>query len=210
MKVPPYCNKNNSQNFTSRKLPRYLYHITNTKALEGINSSGGLNAFKNDYHFLQPGIFLFDLDNFLKYWNGTKIGDREVSYTAEIVERAAKSYNLACLRFSCDSLDISSLFVRSIKRLFSTIDTFDDLHHLQKGDTALKRRLYNQRKEPVEYIYTKFLPLNEAQISTGKKVPGFISLPYSEQRKASIEALASVFEDSPEKVAIQKQLDKLV
>lgn len=180
------CNYNTLQLFQTigkHKIPRYLYHFTNSYCYREILSSGALKPFTHDFFIPNKNIFFIDLGDFIKNWNKIKL---EPSYSEldKLLDFVGRR-DIVLLRIPTDKLNLKNLRIRSQKTAYScekimsenekilqnmkNNSKFDfrtllhkflkekcgtkSFNHMTKGDDAIYSKLYQQRKEALEYFY---------------------------------------------------------
>ena len=144
--------------FTSKgkKIPRYLYHVTNEKNYNSIMKDGVIKTSHDSYlESNLNGVFLFDLKNFLKHWCNTwfSVSEGLISLSQALFSRSAyREPKIVVLRIPTKNLDTKNLRCR--------VELDDEMPeaHILNGDTALNQKHYTRNKRPIEYIYQKVIP----------------------------------------------------
>lgn len=164
--------QSNSISFQSRKVPRFIYHLTNQHAYAEMCKDGFIRCSEKDPYLEHPGVFAIELRNFLKHWKHNKDWDETAELLQESVFRNAarwiKSFNeaknrLVILKIPTDSLNPEKLKIRSQNEFFrfkmnKTKKSYPN-EHLRGYTPANKSRLYKNRKEAIEYIYQDPIPI---------------------------------------------------
>jgi len=152
--------------------PRYLYHLTSSENAHRIITDGVLVATNEG--LMKDSIFLFDLENFLKFWN---IRPKKYDYKPiknALLDRVANSSgNISLFRIDTSKINKEFLKIRSQNYIFAQ-ERLDELKkaiqkrgssdkltqkekrrfsHYLYGENANLANLYKQRKESIEYIY---------------------------------------------------------
>lgn len=186
-----------SQNFQSRKIPRYIYHITNQRAYKSMleNDKAILPSTKDPYN-LHEGVHAIELSNFFKRWGFHKDWESE-KFAGETLResllRAATRWRksqlegkdeLVILKIPTDKLDTGKLKIRSQNRFFKFMYNKNKKsnpdEHLRCETPATEAKRYKQRKEAIEFIYQDSIPINIVEpIGQKLNVPEFrLSLEY--------------------------------
>lgn len=207
----------NNISFQSRKVPRYIYHLTNQKAYTEMCNDGFIRCSENDPYLDKPGVFAIELTNFFKRWKHNKDWDETAETLQESllrnVVRWTKSFNeaknqLVILKIPTDALTPEKLKIRSQNEFFRfKINRTKKSHpnmHLRGYTPATKSRLYKNRKEAIEYIYQDSIPIeivtpigNRVNIPTLRQSTDF----NSENPPKSI--LTHLLEGTPESKALR-------
>lgn len=161
----------------SRKIPRYIYHMTNRANYESIMKDGFIRMGDSNLH-VDNGVYAFDLCNFFKRWKVNKdwgYDDLQRIILRHIVKWFENSKSgqgdLVILRLQTANLDIDKLAVRSMNRLFKFEDSeqkisdisYSLLTHLTGGTSAKETPKYTMRKEAIEFIYKDNIPIENVQ-----------------------------------------------
>lgn len=152
---------NTSINFYSRKVPRYLYHLTSTDCLNKIKESGKIKIAPDTLGFKKSGIFLLELENFAKYWKPNKDWDfNNLAY--DLLKQCSNgTMTLSLIRIPVDKLDKNILRIRSLNKLFRANER--SLHETE-GISATESKKYKAKKNAIEYIYPKEININNIEI----------------------------------------------
>ncbi len=169
--------QNNPGFGNSRKIPRYIYHMTSKANYESMLNDGFIKLGESKLH-IDKGIYAFDLCNFFKRWKKDKdwgYDDLQRAILRHIVRwfQSASSGkgDLVILKIPTSKLDSDKLFVRSMNRLFKfeeSQESFNELSfslqkHLRGCTPAKEAPLYKRRKEAIEFIYKDNIPLENVQ-----------------------------------------------
>ena len=158
MQVYNYTSEKNFITSKGKKIPRYLYHVTNEKNYNSIMKDGVIKTSHDAYlESNLNGVFLFDLKNFLKFWCNTwfSVSDSLVSLSMALFSRCAyRNPKIVILRIPTKNLDTNNVRCR--------VELEDEMPdaHIKNGDTALNQKHYTRNKKPIEYIYQKVIPAN--------------------------------------------------
>lgn len=167
-------NFNNSThpNFGSKKIPRYLYHLTTAKNYQSMLNDKELKT-SND---AIKGVYMLDLKNFFKSWCNIPIirwGDRE-NLASDILRHVVydRCDRGVLLRVPTKLLDRQKLLIRSqtlsiamhdeyeFRRVYNQWDLKGDLpegrfRYYFTGESAVKAHKSKKQAEAIEYIYPK-------------------------------------------------------
>lgn len=204
--------------FQSRKVPRFIYHLTNQHAYTEMCNDGFIRCSENDPYVERPGVFAIELTNFLKRWKHHNDWDEGAETLQESllrnVVRWTKSFNkaknqLVILKIPTDALNPEKLKIRSQNEFFRfkmnrTKKSYPN-KHLCGYTPAVKSRLYKNRKEAIEYIYQDQIPIkialpigNSVDIPMLRKSIGF------DFNNPSKSILTHLLEGTPESKALQE------
>ena len=136
--------------FSSKKIPRYLYHLTDPMSAEKILKDGRI--LKSDFTlgFREKAVFLFDLKNFTKRWNRNKIWEGNDLAKDLLIHCSNDSLNLTLLRIPTDKLKKEDLRIRNLNHLFKLMKK---TKHVKEGAPATESKRYKARKLAIEYLY---------------------------------------------------------
>ncbi|MBE7703938.1 MAG: hypothetical protein E7Z89_07810 [Cyanobacteria bacterium SIG28] len=170
-------------NFGRKKIPRYIYHFTRKYSYEKMLSDGYLCGTTRDGYIDQSAIFAVDLQNFFKNWGINKVWNDErypeplwqalldkVGCKSEVLNVWVNKF--AILKIPTKNLDKEKLKIRSQKTFFkqrasknqeAEID-INEQKHLKGMTPATKSRIYNNRKEAIEYIYLDDIPIDKVEV----------------------------------------------
>lgn len=197
--------------------PRYLYHLTSAENAQRINSEGVLVA--SNEGLMKESIFLFDLENFLKFWNLRPAKYKGKPIKNALIDRVAQeSGDIAVFRIDTDKIDKETLKIRSqdfifeperlelfksIVRARGGIDKLskcekDRFAHYFCGDDANKANLYKQRKESIEYVY----PFDILRSGFEKIGETTVKKETSNKEQDAFVILNNLFEGKPEQKAV--------
>ena len=176
---------NNSNNvvFSSKKIPRYLYHITTKANAEKIKQSGFIDL-TTDYLSRKQGIYLFEMQNFIRQWGGLSGGNNAPFLSKktffEYMLRKKTKQNISILKISTENLDANKLFIRSQDILFDMCQKYqsefrsrnpilqEKFPHLFNFDKAKNNKRYKAKGHSIEFIYTDKIQIdNVKEIGNG-------------------------------------------
>lgn len=189
----------NNQNFQSRKIPRYIYHLTSNENYNSMLKDGFINKEGMPRLYIEKGIYTLELSNFFKFWGKNKdwgYDNLQSMILRHIVKWIATSEpeksKLVILKIPTSKLDTQKLSIRSLNKLFNFVDNHDYIieaseelqTHLKGKTPATEAPLYKMRKEAIEYIYNENIPMknveqigNIVNIPSLRKNPKFILNP---------------------------------
>ena len=166
----------------SRKVPRFLYHMTNKKNYESIMGQGVLKMSDE----IVNGVYTIELTNFLKRWRSHKSwkdvwGD---SLQLALLEHTAKgSDDIVLLKIPTANLDTSKLAIRSQSTYFSWYD---------KNKSAIEKFVYETDVNSInksyeekfrDYIKEKAKNTKEGKMIIGE-VPAYLNKHYMQKKHA--------------------------
>lgn len=170
--------------FERRKVPRYVYHLTNEKAYDSILQDGFIKTSDKDAYTHKAGIFTIDLFNFFKFWGSHKdwdLGDKETLRESllRIAAKWIKTYdekkgNLVVLKIPTSSLNTDEFSIRSQNMFFRHMlkEPNPPIHSLpeKEKNNITGRTLANsdfgkklRKHEASEYIYFENIPANNIE-----------------------------------------------
>lgn len=175
--------------FCSRKIPRNIYHITNNYAYKLMQQEGYLRG-DFDYFINEKSIFAIDLENFTKFWKNNQ-NNQENSLQENLLRKAVRwvksaikgKNELVILQIPTEALDPNKLFIRTQKKFFNYLGLQKSrariIHNIDKmhlfGEIPARySRLYNGKKQAIEYIYKDDIDINLIkQIGKIVNIPDF-------------------------------------
>lgn len=166
--------------FGCRKIPRFLYHLTQSGKLEYIEKYGIRQSKAEEDNYI-TGVYLFDLKNLVRNWDSISLNGEDDLRMALIkhVMKAYSQLNLALLKIPTANLDPNALVLRRLHKLFEAQNSkeFDrveshlritgevlpnNFEHVFNGAPAADARLYTN--EPIEYIYKGPVDMANAEV----------------------------------------------
>ena len=163
----------NSTIIGKHKIPRYLYHITPSQNIGAIKTEG-LSTTEDD--LFGEGIFLFDIANFLKFWNKN---NKNMNYAEQLLKYIGRNNtDVSLLRVNTENLDKTDIVIRNQETLFEVNNKYSDINNIYDaynkkeisdslmdeisiGLPAVVANQFDRKKLPIEYIYDKGIsPLN--------------------------------------------------
>lgn len=201
-----------NQTFQHRKVPRYIYHLTNQKAYKSMLADGAIMPSQIDPYNLHQGVHAIELSNFFKFWGHNKAWDEKGEALQESLLRQAARWiksaiegknKLVILKIPTDQLDQDKLKVRSQNRFFQfklkDRFNFNPNEHLRCETPATEARRYKNRKEAIEYIYQDKIPIHLAEpVGNIVDIPALRSSREFDKNNPVKEILKHVFEGSSE------------
>ena len=187
-----------------KKIPRYLYHVTNEKNYNSIVKDGIIKTSPDAYPESNlNGVFLFDLKNFLKYWCNTWFSTYEGLLTLSMAQFSRSAYRepkIVVLRIPTKNLDTKNLRCRV------ELDNEMPETHIINGDTALNQKHYTRNRRPIEYIYQKVIPANIVKKVGNANidiiVDNMLETNTYSRANYSWQILKNLFQSSPEENAV--------
>ena len=187
-----------------KKIPRYLYHVTNEKNYNSIVKDGIIKTSPDAYPESNlNGVFLFDLKNFLKYWCNTWFSTYEGLLTLSMALFSRSAYRepkIVVLRIPTKNLDTKNLRCRV------ELDNEMPETHIINGDTALNQKHYTRNRRPIEYIYQKVIPANivnkVGNADIDMIVDNMLETNTYSRANYSWQILKNLFQSSPEENAV--------
>ena len=171
---------NNSNNvvFSSKKIPRYLYHMTTKTNAEKIKQSGFINL-TTDYLSGKQGVYLFEMQNFIRQWGGLSSGNKAPYLSKKTffkhLLRKKPEQNISVLRIDTRNLDENKLFIRSQDILFDVAQKYESEYrpqnpillerfpHLFNFDKAKNTKRYKSKRHSIEFVYTDKIQINNVE-----------------------------------------------
>ena len=169
-------------NIAKRRIPKYIYHLTNKESYEKMLASGEIKMSK-DVNF--NGVFAIELPNFFKRWCASDLGKSLIRQTSKYSDR------LVLLKIPTEKLKYENLFMRSQDSYFAKQKNLTDIYreakqngkdintmlrswvdkycgddyarHIQGQTPASYAAKFKQNKEPIEYIYKDIIPMNNVE-----------------------------------------------
>ena len=168
---------NSNINFTSRKIPRFIYHFTNQNSYQKMCQDGFIKTTDCDMYLKGEGVFMVDWTNFCKRWGydkswgekGTTLQESLIRIAAKWIQAFIKGKNeLVILKIPTEKLKRSKLVIRSQQKFFDVKENdknFNSLsdnlkEHLSGFTPATEYKTFAKRKEAVEFIYKEDIPIN--------------------------------------------------
>lgn len=149
-----------TQNFGSRKIPRYLYHITDSQSFAKIKDTGKIKKSIYTLDFEKPAVFLFELKNLTKRWNKNYKWYNNNLAEELLFQCAHNLPNIVILKIPVAKLIKNDLRIRSLRELLSSSKNTD---HVTSGAPASQSKKYKTKKEPIEYIYPHEISFNDVE-----------------------------------------------
>lgn len=194
-----------------QKIPRYIYHFTRQSRYESMLKDGYLKASSLDGYMERPAVFAVDLQNFFLNWGFNKAWNNEYQpeplYQSLIMKMSSPENVLsswmckfAILKIPTKILDKNKLKIRSQKTFFEQIHLENPFEikdtqirkHLRGEISASKARLFNNRKEAIEYIYLDDIPIEHVE-----KLNKFVEEPIIHNKDCNyINLLASLLKNT--------------
>lgn len=173
---------NSNISFGHKKIPRYIYHFTRQQKYESMLRDGYLKAMECDAYLKQPAVFAVDLQRFFKNWGFSNAWNNKYEpdplYQSLLMKVAYPETpfstwlnQFAILKIPTKILDKNKLKIRSQKTFFEQMSTDNPLEikdiqilkHMSGETSAIKARLFNNRKEAIEYIYLDDIPIEQVE-----------------------------------------------
>ena len=164
----------------SRKVPRFLYHMTNKKSYESIMDEGVLKMSDE----IVNGVFTIELTNFFKRWKSHKSwqkiwGD---SLQEGLLKHTSKdSDDIVMLKIPTINLDTSKLSIRSQNTLFSWFEENDS--NIRKFVSEIDANTANEEEMVRNYIKTKAKNTKEGKMLIGE-IPAYLNKCYMQKKLA--------------------------
>lgn len=171
-------------NFEHRKVPRYIYHLTNEEKYNSILKDGFIKTSDKDPYAHFNGLFTIEMKNFFKFWGKHKDWDEGDGKTLryDLLRAVVRWYNtmfegtnkLVILRIPTDKLNKDKLAIRS-QNVFFKYNVNRKEYSLTSVSESFKNNLHGKtqafsqegkklrKKEACEYIYYENIPINDIQ-----------------------------------------------
>lgn len=200
-----------------KKAPRYLYHFTTENHLNEIKNSKILKANIDGSSDFLGGVFMVDMQNFVKNWNKFFIIDDISILTCLFAHISGNSKKIACLKVPTANLK-NDIIIRSqenlIKRFSNNKNQAESVKEIfSKVD---KYKLYQRNNHSIEYIHQGDIPLKDVEIVGVQKIPTRLKKFFSDFSKTytseikgkdanndALELLKSFFSGKPESKAFK-------
>lgn len=182
MQIQNTQQQNNAMCFGNKKVPRYIYHFTRREYYDSMLRDGCIRSLNIDSFIDKPAIFAVDLQQFFKNWGFNNAWNNkfqpEPLYQSLLMKVATPDKNFsewlnkfAILKIPTKILDKDKLKIRSQKTYFEQIHSENPFEikdeftkKIMSAETpATKARLYNNRKEAIEYIYLDKIPIEQVE-----------------------------------------------
>lgn len=146
-------------------IPKSLYHITHSRNIPKIQSEG-LKLTEDDY--FGEGVFMFELSNFLKYWQQN---NNSINMAKELFKYIGRrGTDISLVKIKTKNLNKQDLFIRDQKPLCFINQKYKDINEVYRaysrkeipeslmdevsiGHPANDAELFNKQKAAIEYIY---------------------------------------------------------
>ena len=114
------------------KIPRYIYHLTNSRSYKSMIETGVIKASPWDDFIGEKAVFATDLQNLFKCWGKRSHPSRPNTLQENLILQTARGQDgIVILRIPTSKLDSDKLFIRSQDRLF-------DWYFSKEGEEAMK------------------------------------------------------------------------
>lgn len=208
MKITP----NQINNITRKKAPRYLYHFTTEGNLNKIKHTKTIKANYDGSLELSEGVFMVDLQNFIKNWSKFNIHEDISLLTCLLGQTSKHKTKIACLKIPTSKLE-NDIIIRSQNSLFKRFD--DNLNRANSVNEIFskveKYKLYQRNGHSIEYMHKGDIPFEYAEVVSIKKMPkklkqffddfwkiGKSEISGTEANKLSLEFLKNIFTNKAE------------
>lgn len=149
------------ENFTSRKVPRYLYHLTSIEGLKKIQESNAIKTTNFTLGLNYPAVFLFELKNFTKNYTSQKDwGFTNLAFDL-LSQCAHNTLSLVLMRIPVGKLDKNKLKIRNLNEL---LKSSRNTYHTMEGAPAQYAKRYKAKRKSIEYIYPQEIPFKEVEV----------------------------------------------
>ncbi len=177
MNITSQLQSNNTGFEGSKKIPRYIYHMTTKSKYESIMRDGFIKMSGSKLN-VEKGVYAFDLCNFFNCWGKHKdwgYEDLQRIILRHIVKWFSSARegtsDLVIFKIPTANLDSEKLSIRSMNKLFKFEESGQKISELApslqkhlRGDTPAKEApLYKMRKEALEFIYKDDIPVENCQ-----------------------------------------------
>lgn len=203
--LPKNCVK-----YGKHKVKRYLYHMTSEKNYDNMLKTGSISTTRDSY-LDYSGVFMTELENLAKYWRTSKLWNQLIPENKDgiflslaLLNQVSKdSGKVVCLRIPTKYLNHKLLMIRSQNKLCEGSLVDKVISHMETGAPANLANLYKQRKEAIEYIYQKDIPIERVELVGTSSLPSLEprilqTLSIIEQRNIVLKTFRNLFNGQPE------------
>ena len=190
-----------------RKLPEFLYHFTSAENADKIIKSGKLIAKEEGSDFNVAGVFMFDLDNFVKNWSKLFIDNGEYGsfnfFNALFTQATKGEKHIACFRIPTKRLS-KNMVIRDQSNLIKAgekLNSGEDVSELiTKVDDADLYRIYHQKGHAIEFINPGDIKINKEDLVNIAEIPQELTtyVPGKEPLESAFNTLRYLFIKQPE------------
>lgn len=114
------------------KIPRYIYHITNSRSYKSMIETGVIKGSLWDDFIGEKAVFATELQNLFKCWGKKSHPSRPHTLQENLILQTARGQDgIVILRIPTSKLDSDKLFIRSQNRLFGW-------YYSKEGEEAMK------------------------------------------------------------------------
>ena len=196
-----------------RKLPEFLYHFTSAENADKIIKSGKLIAKEEGTDFNHAGVFMFDLENFVKNWSKSFIDNGEYGsfnfFNALFTQATKGDKNIACFRIPIKRLS-KNMVIRDQLDLIKAgekVNLGEDASELiTKVDDADLYRIYHQKGHAVEFIHLGDIKVNKEDLVQKAEIPQELTtyVPGKEPLESAFNTLRYLFIKQPEAKILER------
>ena len=187
----------------TRELPEYLYHFTSVENVNNIVKTGKLLTTDG---VEVTGVFMLDLDNFIKNWPKLVISNECGSFNffnALFSQVTKGDKRIACFRIPTSHLD-RKLVIRDQNNLIEASEKAnlgEDISSLAaKVDDAGLYKIYHQKGHGVEFIHIGEIKIDKNNLVGTAELPQEFTdfVPGKEPLKSCFDTLRYLFIKQPE------------
>lgn len=187
-------------------LPEYLYHFTSKDSAEEIIKTGKILAHDDGTGLDFAGVFMLELENFIKNWTKLKVDNNYGSFNFFnfLFSQAAKgSERIACFRLPVIRMN-KNLMIRdqgNLVKATELVDAGKDATSLiTKVDKAELYKLYHAKGHSVEFIHTGDINITKNDLVGITELPDDLrDIPMGiKPLKSAFETLKYLFIKQPE------------
>lgn len=194
------------------KLPQFLYHFTSEECADKIIKQGKLIAQEEGSDLKVAGVFMLDLENFIKNWPKLKMNLEHSSinfFNALFPQVTKGGERLACFRIPTKCLNKRTVIrdQSNVIEASQRISNMEDASSLiTKVDDARLYEIYHQKGHAIEFIH-------EGDIEVQKdNLVGIVNLPEELKTyviganpcKSAFDTLKYLFIKQPETKILEK------
>ncbi len=190
----------------TRQIPEYLYHFTSAKNAETIINSGKILAKDDRSDINMVGVFMLDLENFVKNWPKLTIGNNWGSFNffnMLFCQAVKGEERIACFRIPTKRLN-KTMVIRDQNNAIKAgkAKTSDEIKHLMTiVDDADLYKIYHRNGNAIEFIHQGDIKVSQDDLVGITKIPEefkehvvFGKIP----RKSAFDTLKYLFIKQPE------------
>ena len=203
----PYVTPSITQRGT-RHVPEFLYHFTSEVNANEIIKTGKIIAKEEGSNLPFKGVFMVDLENFIKNWPKTIIDGGEhcsFNFFNALFSQVTKgNKRIACFRIPTNRLD-KKMVIRDQSNLVEATEKLnfgEDVSTLiSKVDDANLYKIYHEKGHAIEFINPRDIKINKEDLVGTAAIPEEMTINYVIGKKpleSAFDTLRYLFIKQPE------------